>query len=141
MIPLVAGRHVFVKEEGNGLKKSAEVSEICDRSRSYKLDLDNGKKIQINRVHIHHAPEDIEYKTNVNYSVDIPQMSKRRSESILTKNSAEVDKEDVGDDFKDSQLSECSVSETGPTGDKLCPRRTIKPPQYLKDYITSFKGS
>lgn len=137
LFPLAIGQPVFVKKEVNKPLEPAIITKYADRPRSYEVQLGSGQQIQRNRVHLTKAPKDMSCKTDLDLSEDLS-----RKANNLSTHGTDPDcegREIEGGYPEEIQSTEQTDDKTTPVSDKLRPRRIVKPPSYLQEYVTTFK--
>lgn len=136
--PLKVNDQVLVKKEGHNILQPAKVVNSCDRPRSYALELSDGSVLERNRRHIHVAPNTQKPLTRF-WETEDTQSSQPNNRIPNKDNTSAV----ISNEPLEQTVSTSSLNETTSVQDdkSSIPRTTrssriVKPPTYLKDYIT-----
>ncbi|XP_011688397.1 PREDICTED: uncharacterized protein K02A2.6-like [Wasmannia auropunctata] len=133
------GDQVLIRKDTHNSLQPAEVVDICDRPRSYKLETSDGSSIERNRRHIYAAPRSQKpYLRNWELECNLSSQSEY--------NHAEKDKNYHYENALNEQMvsttspnvehSSLVTADNSPSQRSTRPSRIIKPPSYLKDYVT-----
>ena len=123
--------NLFVKKNLNKPNVPATITKICDRPRSYELELENNRKIERNRKHIFGPINDNLSSSYINNNVPESILVNRDNLPIV-QNDVSLPKNDVtqnNDIICNQQSVEKPVTQTR-SG------RAVKTPKYLSDYET-----
>lgn len=122
--PLNVADNVYVRRQVDKPLEPAIVTKICNRPRSYELQMSNGRKLERNRSHLYETVSEknecektVQNETLQNASVSNPV---RSPESIIFKQNVNENSN------QNVQNKQTFVTQSG---------RISRPPSYLKDYV------
>lgn len=119
--PLKLGDDVYIRKEECKPLEPAVVTKICDRPRSYEVQMSNGRKLERNRVHLYNKTTefDLDKQVQNNAITNVSQVSPEQASSNV------VNKSVISYPNQSVQTNQNYVTRSG---------RNVKPPSYLKDY-------
>lgn len=132
-----------MRKEANIPLEPAKFTNLCDRPRSYEVQLGNGQRIQRKRVHLYRAPSHFDHKLDVHTNEESFLKSDTLAETRVEPRveSTDTRKGSNKSSYADIQKPVHIDEKTIHSDDRVRPRRTIRPPSYLRDYVTTIKHS
>ena len=119
--PVNVNDKVYVKKEFNKPMVPARVTKICDRPRSYEVELSNGNRIERNRRHLHGPVYENNCKDDCSNNNVQNNVNERTSENVS-----------VSSPVKNVSVP---VEASPKVNMRTRSGREVKKPEYLKDYV------